>query len=206
MERVRQELGDRIWNEYLEAHGKAMDEADFRAEVDAQFREAYEEAFAKEIKVRKELPTPPPLPRRGTQTADPLLIGVYPPPPASWSWGTLLALAGILAFLVCIGGLSVIFLFSGPGLDLETRSPESWKAGFDDGYLVGKTAAAEIRPRNPELARRFAEIHAAGHSGDQEAYEVAYKYGYNEGWHQRDELNQAMGLPPGRQLRIRIFQ
>lgn len=56
----------------------------------------------------------------------------------------------------------------------KAQSTASEKAGFQDGYLVGKTDAAEGRARDGEKAMRLAKIHSESHQGDKEAYRRAY--------------------------------
>jgi len=67
---------------------------------------------------------------------------------------------------------------------LEAIKKASREAGFNDGFLVGKTDKHEGRKRDGQKAMRLAKIHSESHSGDKKEYYNGYHSGYNEGWHQ----------------------
>ena len=69
----------------------------------------------------------------------------------------------------------------------DFRIRPSYRSGFSDGYLVGKTDALEGRARDGMKAIRLGKIHAQDHddAADQKAYASGYHEGYNEGWHAR---------------------
>lgn len=66
-----------------------------------------------------------------------------------------------------------------------TQKETSMKAGYADGYLVGKTDAVEGRPRDGKKARRLGGLHSQDHEGDKAAYALGYLDGYYQGWDQR---------------------
>ncbi len=66
----------------------------------------------------------------------------------------------------------------------------AYKEGYADGYLVGKTDAAEGRKRDGQKAMRLGKLHAKGRP-DPEAFSTGYHHGYNQGWHQmKDRLDR----------------
>jgi hypothetical protein len=68
----------------------------------------------------------------------------------------------------------------------------AYKAGFKDGYMVGKNDAAEGRARDGQKAMRLGEIHSKSYdsTSDRKNYATGYHWGYNEGWHARNSLNR----------------
>jgi len=66
----------------------------------------------------------------------------------------------------------------------EKIKKASYEAGFNDGFLVGKTDKHEGRKRDGQKAIRLAKIHSESHTGDKKEYYNGYHLGYNEGWHQ----------------------
>ena len=64
---------------------------------------------------------------------------------------------------------------------IDERQSVEYKAGFDDGYLLGKADAVAGRAPDGEKALRFAQLR---HLGEKDL--KGFENGYFEGWGQRD--------------------
>ncbi len=65
----------------------------------------------------------------------------------------------------------------------DALAEESYKAGFEFGYGVGKTAAWDGKARDGLRAHDLGKINATSHEGDRASYAKGFHEGYNEGWH-----------------------